>query len=100
MPKLSSVRRIEERPLRSSHSTRRAVTSSAAGSVVSGGRIANSSPPIPNPRPPARDPRIARRGVGGEGPADSDEAIVSGGVTVLVVQLLEPIEVEHDQRKR
>jgi hypothetical protein len=33
-------------------------------------------------------------------PADSDEAIVSGGVTVPVVQLLETVEVEHDQRER
>jgi len=50
--KLASARRTEERPLRSSHSTSRSVTSRRPA-ARSGSKMANSSPPIRNALCPA-----------------------------------------------
>ena len=71
----------------------RSAISSAAAISVSGSRTANSSPPLRPAKSPAPQHAAQRR-------ADAGQDLVAHRVPALVVDLLEVVEVEQEQRER
>ena len=76
---------------RQASSTRRAIIAPSR-KVVTGSTMQNSSPPVRASRSPGRKPRLRHQ-------REMLQAGVAGGVAVAVVDFLEAVEIDHQERK-